>query len=310
MESLQDKLNQFTQTNKFTTKGPLCVALHITRYAKEHSLPLNFEELRTESDGQVLGLGKGRVQSILKDYGITRVLASEGGRTSRGSMGNMREYVGFLNGAYTNPDFSLDEVEKYWIAQANAFFEAKPFRLSVDHSNSMVRVVTALLEQAIKRQQESNGTQYVGALIQHLVGAKLDCLYGAGSVEHHSVSTSDSQISRHGDFYLGDTAIHVTTAPSEALLQKCKSNLEAGLKPLIVTLRKGQLVAEGLAENQGIKDRVDIFPIEQFLSANIYELGSFDAAGRKTTIQKLVDRYNELIDEHETDASLRIELTL
>lgn len=310
MELLQDKLSQFTQTNKFNTKGPLCVALHITRYAKEHSLPLNPDALRTDSDGQVLGLGKSRIQSILKDHGITRLLASEGGRTSRGSMGNMREYVAFLNELCQVDGFSLDEVENYWVAQVNAFFQAKPFKLSVDHSNSMVRVVSALLEQAMKRQQESNGTQYVGALIQHLVGAKLDCLYGINSVEHHSVSTSDSQIARHGDFYLGDTAIHVTTAPSEALLQKCKSNLDAGLKPLIVTLRKGQLVAEGLAENQGIKDRVDIFPIEQFLSANIYELGSFDAAGRKTTIQKLIDRYNELINQHETDSSLKIELTL
>ena len=310
MESLQDKLNQFTQTKKFNTKGPLCVALHITRYAKEHSLPLNPEELRTGSGGQVLGLGKGRIQAILKDYGVTRVLASEGGRTSRGSMGNMRKYVEFLNSACKDSDFSLDEVEKYWVARVNAFFQAKPFKLSVDHSNSIVKVVSVLLEQAIKRQQESNGTQYVGALIQHLVGAKLDCLYGVDSVEHHSVSTSDSQIARHGDFYLGDTAIHVTTAPSEALLLKCKSNLEAGLKPLIVTLRKGQVVAEGLAENQRIKDRVDIFPIEQFLSANIYELGSFDAAGRKTTIQKLISRYNELIDIHETDSSLKVELSL
>lgn len=310
MESLQDKLNQFTQTNKFTTKGPLCVALHITRYALEHSLPLDPAMLRTESDGQVLGLGKGRIQSILKDHGITKLLASEGGRTSRGSMGNMQVYVAFLNEIYENDGFSLDDVEKYWVAQVNAFFQAKPFKLSVDHSNSMVRLVSALLEQAAKRQQESNGTQYVGALIQHLVGAKLDCLYGANSVEHHSVSTSDAQIARHGDFYLGDTAIHVTTAPTEALLQKCKNNLNAGLKPLIVTLRKGQTVAEGLAENQGIKDRVDIFPIEQFLSANIYELGSFDADGRKTTIQKLIDRYNELVDEHETDSSLKIELNL
>lgn len=310
MQSLQDKLSQFTQTKQFTTKGPLCVALVITRHAKENSLPLNSEDLYTGSGGQVLGLGKGRVQSILKDYGITRVLANEGGRTSRGSIGNMRDYVAFLNNTYQDPGFSLDEVEKYWIAQVNAYFQSKPFKLSVDHSNSMVRVVAALLEQAAKRQQESNGTQYVGALLQHLVGAKLDCLYGDNSVEHHSVSTSDSQTSRHGDFYLGDTAIHVTTAPSEALLQKCKSNLEAGLKPLIVTLRKGQTVAEGLAENQGIKDRVDIFPIEQFLSANIYELGSFDAPGRKTAIEKLIDRYNQLVDEHETDGSLRIELTV
>ena len=41
-------------------------------------------ELLTEGGGQVFGLGKSAVQSILHRHDITRVLASEGGRTSRG----------------------------------------------------------------------------------------------------------------------------------------------------------------------------------------------------------------------------------
>lgn len=41
------------------------------------------------SKGQVLGLGVSAVQAILSDYGINKVLAAEGGRTSRGSINNI-----------------------------------------------------------------------------------------------------------------------------------------------------------------------------------------------------------------------------
>jgi hypothetical protein len=67
-------------------------------------------------------------------------------------------------------------------------------------------------------------------------------------------------------------------------------------------------VAEGLAANVGLGDRIDIFEIEQFVALNLYELGKFGAAGRKTAVTDLVDRYNEIVDEFETDPSLKIEL--
>jgi hypothetical protein len=91
-------LTAFTADRAFRGKGPLSVALVITQHARKYGLPLDPEKLVTEGGGQVLGLGKGAVQAILKKHGITRVLASEGGRTSRGSLNNMREYVAFLNG--------------------------------------------------------------------------------------------------------------------------------------------------------------------------------------------------------------------
>ena len=60
-------------------KGPLCVALIVTRYAQERGLPLDPEKLVTKSGGQVRGLGKAAVQSVLRRHGIERVLAAEGG---------------------------------------------------------------------------------------------------------------------------------------------------------------------------------------------------------------------------------------
>ena len=97
MTDLVTALRDFNKDRKFSRKGPLCVALVITQHARK-GLPLNPDELLTEAGGQVLGLGRGAVQAVLNRHGITRVLAAEGGRTSRGSISNMREYVAFLNG--------------------------------------------------------------------------------------------------------------------------------------------------------------------------------------------------------------------
>ena len=69
------KLLAFRDEAKINGKGALAVVIHISRYAKENGLPLDADALITEGSGQVLGLGKGAVQRVLSDYGITQVLA-------------------------------------------------------------------------------------------------------------------------------------------------------------------------------------------------------------------------------------------
>ena len=59
---------------------------------------------------------------------------------------------------------------------------------------------------------------YAGAVLQHLVGAKLDCALGHGHLQHNSFSTADAPNERAGDFFLGDVAIHVTTSPERRSL--------------------------------------------------------------------------------------------
>lgn len=255
-------------------------------------------------------MGKAAVQEILKKHGIDRVLAREGGRTSRGSIRNMIDYVEFMNRLEKDGIFDGAEVEKYWIERVNDFFAGKPFKIRVDTSKSVRAMISDILSQAAKRQKEGSGTQYVGGMIQHLVGAKLDCVLGIGQVEHNSFSTSDQQTGRPGDFFVGDVAIHVTTAPGESVIARCKANLEDGHKPLLVTLGSKKLaVASGLAENANLQDRIDVFEVEQFLTSNLYEIGRFSVEGRRSAVTELVDRYNELIDDYESDVSMKIKLT-
>lgn len=301
------KTAQFAQEKKFKGKGALCVALVVTQHARK-GLPINPDSLITDGGGQVLGLGKGAVQNILNRHGIARVLAAEGGRTSRGSLNRMREYVAFLNSLANDKAVDLDAIEEFWIEQVHAFFAGKPFKIRLDASRSLRTIIRGILQQAEDRQKNSPGMYYAGAVLQHLVGAKLDCALGEGRFEHNSFSTSDQQSGRAGDFFIGDVAIHVTTSPSEAVIERCRDNLDDGFRPILVTLQRGLQVAEGLAENKGLADRIDVFEIEQFVALNIYELASFAADGRKTAVTDIVRRYNEIIEEVETDRSLCIEL--
>jgi hypothetical protein len=64
-------------------------------------------------------------------------------------------------------------------------------------------------------------------------------------------------------------AVHITTAPSEALMRKCRNNFGNGLKLLIVTIADSRASAEVFAKNQDIRDRIDIIETEQFIATNI-----------------------------------------
>jgi hypothetical protein len=219
----------------------------------------------------------------------------------------MREYVRLLNQLHAEGRADLDIIEAFWIDRVHEFFAAKPFKIRLDASRSLRNVVRDVLEQAEERQKTTPGVYYAGAVMQHMVGAKLDCALGAGKFEHNSYSTSDQQSGRSGDFLIGDVAIHVTTAPGEAVVERCRDNLNDGFRPILVTGQRGFLVAEGLASNAKLADRIDIFEVEQFIALNLYEIGKFGAEGRRVAVADFVSRYNEIIDDFETDPSLKIE---
>jgi hypothetical protein len=305
--SIDHKLREFAKTNQMKGKGPLCVALVVTRHGKKLGLPLDPAALLTGGGGQVLGQGKSAVQFILRDHGINRVLAEEGGRTSRGSVGIMRKYVAFLNAQHSQGDVDLDQIEAWWAEGVRKFFSGKPLLLRFDASKSLRAVIRDLFSQAQKRQEQDIGSTFVGTMLQHLVGAKLNLILDI-PLRHHGANVADDVSGRAGDFILEDVAIHVTTSPSEALIRKCRKNLDNGLKPIIITTHRGALLAEGLAEQADMAERLDVFEAEQFLAGNLYEIGKFAQAGRRTTAEQLVFQYNTIVDECETDPSLRIDI--
>jgi hypothetical protein len=182
-------------------------------------------------------------------------------------------------------------------------------RLRLGEGLSLRKIWSDLLEQAARRDRARAYTvRRREIVLQHLVGAKLDLVLGVGAVQHHPVAEADQAEGRAGDFTPGDVAIHVTTFPTEALIARCVVNLHAGLRPMIVTLPARSAGTDMLAEAAGVADRVDVIDIEQFLAANLHERALFQKVNQRPRVEQLIARYNELIDAHENDPSLRIEL--
>jgi hypothetical protein len=311
---LQVELDAFVASNpQFRDKGALCVAIVVTELALG-GLPLDPDELLTGRSGQVKDLGRAQVQKVLRRHEIDQVLAREGGRTSRGSINNMRLYVAFLNKLNADRDDDdapmpvqvLVVVENFWVERVREYFAAQPLIIRLNPAWGLRTVVRNVLAQARKREQTASGMHYSGAVLQYLVGAKLRWALGEQAVTHHSSSASDSQTGRPGDFLIGDVAIHVTMTPSDALIERCQENVDSGLRPIVVTAGRGVATVEGLAESAGLGEKIDVFEVEQFIALNLYEIGKFSSIEMKATIKDFVDIYNKIVEAVDTDPGLKL----
>lgn len=302
-----ERLAAFRNENNVTGKGPLSFVVQFTRMVRDKDFPLDPNDFKTEKEGQVAGLGGGNLKKILAEHGITQRLSSEGGRTSRGIMALMYKYVEFLNAWHTEEPMDLGVVEEFWAEQVREYFRNQPFVLTADTSKTIGANLNDLFEQARKRQKENPGTQYLGTVLQHLVAAKLSLIMPDGALEIHGASVADGPTERSGDFVINSTIIHCTTMPGNLLIDKCKANLRGNCHPVIITIFERVDTALSLAADAGLSGRVEVWDIQQFLSANVYEHSLFDESKRNSTLSDIIDRYNIIVLENETDPSLRIE---
>ena len=307
MIEFEKRLKAFQEENHIYTKGPLSLVIQFTRMAGSRTFPLDPDDFQTGGKGQVAGLGGANLKKILKEHGITQLLSAEGGRTSRGSMGLMQKYVAFLNAWNEEDPVDFSRVEEYWAGQVREYFRNKPFVLTADMSKTIGANLEDLFAQARKREKENPGTHYLGTVLQHLTAAKLSLILPEGSFAIHGASVADAPTERSGDFAINNTTIHCTTMPGALLIEKCKGNLRAGVRPVIITVFDRVTTALNLAEDSGLAGRVEVWDIQQFLSSNVYEHSLFDDAKRNSTLGDIIQAYNRIVMETETDPSLRIE---
>jgi hypothetical protein len=306
-KNLEKLLKNFQKENKATTKGPLALLIQLTRMVQTREFPLNSDVFLTENKGQVAGLGGSNLKKILKEHGIIQTLAAEGGRTSRGNMGLMQKYINFLNQWHKKETINFNEVEKFWAKQVQEYFKNQPFILKADTSQTIAASLNELFEQARKREKDNHGTQYLGAMLQHLIAAKLSILLPKDILKIHGASVADSSTLRSGDFVINKTIIHSTTAPSESLIRKCSQNLDNDYSPVIITIYERVKNAYDLASDANISGRIEVWDIQQFLSTNIYEHSQFDHQSRNIKMADIIEKYNQIVDDKETDPSLKIE---
>ena len=127
------------------------------------------------------------------------------------------------------------------------------------------------------------------------------------TIEIHGASDADDQTGRAGDFIIDDTAIHCTTAPANLLIEKCRSNIEHGLirslSPFPIVSRRLEI----FSKDAGIGGRVEVWDLQQFPIDQCVRARFFNSSTRKNVLSELIDNYNGIIDEFETDPSLHIE---
>ena len=307
MTNTENRLKEFQEVNNIYTKGPLSLVVQFTRLVRNKQFPLSSEDFQTSSKGQVAGLGGANLKKILKEHGITQLLSSEGGRTSRGSMGLMIKYVDFLNAWNEEEAVDFDAIEEFWAEEVREYFRNQPFVLTADASKTIGANLNDLFEQAKKRQRQNPGTQYLGTVLQHLVAAKLSLVMPEGSFDIHGASVADAPTERSGDFVIDNSIIHCTTMPGAQLIEKCKTNFRAGCRPIIITVFERVHTALNLAEDSGLGGRIEVWDIQQFLSANIYEHSRFQDGERNHTLSGIIQAYNKIVLKMESDPSLRSE---
>ena len=305
-EAVHTALEKFREANHVTSIGALGTVLVVTRRASGGKFPLDVDALLTPGGGQVSGLSGRAINKILGEHGIAQSVGTESGRTSRGTPNLAKEYGRCLNGLALIHGIDFVVIEQWWVQRISEYFATEPFKLNDDPGKTLQVAIGDLLAQASARQKRSNGKAYVGAVLQHLVGAKLALALPNVAIEHHGFSVADSVSARDGDFLIDDTVIHCTTAPAESLLRKCRANLERGKRFIILTLARSMGVAETLADGLDIQGRVEVMDAVQFLAANLYEMSLFKTSERKVTIDRLIEKYNEIVSANEADSSLRI----
>lgn len=305
----QADIDDLLTRQDFSTKGPIAIALVVVERARGQPFPLDASNFRAAKGAQVAGASGKAADAILQRHGVANSLGSEGGRTSRGSVERMVALVDYMNRRHDAGDLDLDALQGFWVARAKEYFATTPIPMKMDPALSIRAVLRGLIAQAEVRQRTMPGVMIVGAVMQHMVGAALELRReGAGyEVKHHGSNQNDAK-GRGGDFDLGDTIIHVTNAPSAALMAKCRANIEAGRRPVIISNTKQLIAAEVLAETEDLAGRIEFVDFEQFVAAKLYDRGQFESRQVRQAVAGLVARYNDIVATVEPTPGLLVEV--
>jgi hypothetical protein len=197
-------------------------------------------------------------------------------------------------------DSILIDIIGILLAKAREWLERQHLKIVCSREAAPGSWVGEILQQA----QGRSG----GRVEQHLIGAKLTKAHPNAEIPIHAGTTADVQTGRSGDFQVGTTVYHVTAAPGDSVIEKCKSNYHAGFHPVLLVPAKDKVRAEMRAEDLGMYGHMTILAIEDFVAVNIIELSEGNKQKFIEVIKGMIEEYNRRIDEVETDKSLKIDV--
>ncbi len=254
--------------------------------------------------GEIKGARSG-LSSILEKYGIpARYLKEVTTRAGHQDGQKLFDTLGYGRLISKIPsaerDGFLAEAIETLVTRAKEWLGRQQLRINCDRHFSPATWIGNILAEAKGRSG--------GKVEQHLIGAKLAERHPDVGVPNNPGHAGDVQTGRAGDFVLGSTAYHVTAAPGLSVIEKCKGNLAAGLHPFLLVPREQVERSHHLAEAQAISERMTISAIEEFVAQNIIEMSHGDQDTFIEILRAIIVRYNDRLEQVETDLSLKIEI--
>jgi len=272
-------------------------------------LPITDDRLYSNGKSQVRGLSGPAIAKILVQHGETRIFTREGGRTSRGTVFLAAAFRDVLNKTDLSGNDAIDIVDASSRLEAFFtqcvrldYFDKQRISVDIDYTKPLSSVVSDILKAAAERSDKPTG-----AVLQHLVGAKLQLRFPEEKIGSDRANAADRHTDREGDFQVGTTAFHVTTAPMEKLISRCEENKRAGYRPVILTLESKVQAAKQMADNVDMSEKISVQSAEIFIGTNIEEIATYDGDRIREGLAKLIRTYNTRIEKIEIDKSLMID---
>lgn len=287
-------------------RGTLAGALVVLERLQE-SCDLDINAHTAAGGVQIKGTGGRAISKLLARYGETRPFLAEGGRTNMGLRGDITALLNQLGKAglrelpFTERETLLGELQQVLVTKIQDYPIRLGLKVKYDPALSTTASVRDWLAVAYQCGKE-------GLVAHHLIGAMLQLRFPELAIGIEARSTTDQQLRRDGDFRVSDTVFHVTVAPMQPVYDKCKRNLDAGLRVYLLVTQERLLAAGQMAEMNDLGDRVDVASIESFVANNIGELSTFSADQLAQGFLRLLEEYNRRVDLAELDKSLMIEI--
>ena len=290
-------------------RGSIAAALVVLERLKD-SFDLDVDAHTARGGAQVSGLTPGRVTEILARFDEERPFLREGGRTNRGARGAVASLLIVLrplaleNLHKTERECVLEAMQGFLAERVVEYFNRQRLDPPYDPAASTWQSVHEILLKAAEAGKS-------GPVAQHLVGAKLQLRFPDVAVANNPASAADQQTRRAGDFQIGDTAFHVTVAPTrDNLFDRVKENIRQGLRVYVLVPDEKVMTARGYAEEQllGQASQIAVCAIESFVAHNIDEIAVFAQGRLLQGFRALLEMYNQRADAVETDKSVLIEI--
>lgn len=181
-----------------------------------------------------------------------------------------------------------------------------PLVLQNHESKSVSKLVEETIASACAR--EESGTHMVeGRVVRALVHALFRLSDSTNGTRAGKPRPPVSAYFPEG-IAVGAMVFCPSAVPSELLMRQCHETLALGVRPVVVTPSDLVPAAKALAKVEHVTALVDIMDLGQLTATHIYLQCGFAEHMRKLALQRLVDAYNKIIDEVETDPGLHIQL--